>query len=205
MGNAARRATVTCDRCCTAKTLKDMKRRGLVALVVSVSLHLFAENAAVDRRKAETITNADRLFGQRCTAAEGTPLRLYDRQTETGPPDAIIYWHGSSYVIELIFGANGAVARLKLFPEALLHSDTWSDVPSGVELSRAEMEWLIASANILQPLGKAPLSVLTVVSSPCACLVFLPVRPPILRQETKTRDLGPRNGRGVNVRERRSS
>lgn len=132
-----------------------MKRRSLVALVASLSLHQFAENAAVDRRKAETITKADRLFGQRYTAAAGTPLRLYDMQTETGPPDAIIYWHGSSYVIELIFGANGAVAQLKLLPEALLHSDTWNDVPSGVELSRAEMQWLIASANILQPLGKA--------------------------------------------------
>lgn len=152
---------------------RGMKRKSLaIAAVVlaSLSLRLFADDATVNRRKAETITKADRLFGQRYTAAEGTPLRLYDRQTETGPPDALIYWHGSSYVIELIFGADGAVARLQLFPEALLHSDTWSDVPSGVELSRAEMEWLIASANILQPLGKAR----EITEAPNRCFVSGP-------------------------------
>ena len=73
-------------------------------------------------------------------------------------------------MIELIFGADGAAARLKLFPEALLHSDTWSDVPSGVALSRAEIESLIASANILQPLGNAR----EITEAPNRCFVSGP-------------------------------
>jgi hypothetical protein len=83
-------------------------------------------------------------------------VRLYDKQTETGPPDSVIYSHGSRYVIELIFAADGTVARIVLLPEALLHSDSWSDVPNRVELSPAEMQWLTASANTLRSLGKSP-------------------------------------------------
>ena len=37
----------------------------------------------------------------------------------------------------------------------LLHIDNWTDVPNGVELSPAEMQWLIASADVLSPLGEA--------------------------------------------------
>jgi len=118
-------------------------------------MHLFAEDAAVDRRKTETIAKADKLFRERYTAPAGKPLRRYDKQTETGPLDEVIYWHGSSHVIELIFATDGTVAGLVLLPEALLHSNDGSDVPNTVELSRAEMQWLIASANVLQPLGKA--------------------------------------------------
>lgn len=82
-------------------------------------------------------------------------MRLYDQQTETGPRDEVIYWHGSSYVIELIFAADGTVARIVLQPEALLHSNSWTDVPNAVELSPGEMQWLLASANVLRPLGDA--------------------------------------------------
>jgi len=127
----------------------------LVALLGGVSIYLCAGEIAVERRKAETIRKAEQLFGQRYTPASGKPLRLYDKQTGTGPPDAVIYWHGSSYVIEIIFAPDGAVARLALLPEALMHSDYWGNVPSTVELARAEMQWLIASANVLQPLGNA--------------------------------------------------
>jgi hypothetical protein len=63
--------------------------------------------------------------------------------------------HGSRYVIELIFAADGTVARIVLLPEALLHSHTWTDVPGTVELSPGEMQWLVASANVLRPLGDA--------------------------------------------------
>jgi len=126
----------------------------LVALAC-LSLHLFAQDAVVERRKAETIAKADNLFVQRYTAVAGKPLRLYDEETETGPPDAISYWHGSSYVIELIFASDGTIARLILLPEVLLYSHYWGDVPNIVELSSAEMQWLVASANGLQPLGKA--------------------------------------------------
>ena len=143
-----------------------MKRTTVVIVVLLTGfwLHLFAENAVVDRRKSETIAKADRLFGQHYTA-EGKPLRFYDRGTETGSPDAVIYWHSSSYVVELIFAADGAVAGLGLMPEALLYSNDWADVPSTVELSRTEMQWLVASANELQPLGKA----IEVMEAPDGC------------------------------------
>ena len=42
-----------------------------------------------------------------------------------------------------------------LLPEPLLHSHYWGDVPNIVELAPAEMQWLVSSANVLQPLGKA--------------------------------------------------
>jgi hypothetical protein len=133
-----------------------VNRTGFVILVVLACLsHLWAQGAVVERRKAETTAKADKLFVQRYTAVPGKPLRAYDEETETGPPDAIIYWHGSSYVIELIFASDGTIARLILLPEALLHSRYRGDVPNIVELSPAEMQWLVASANDLQPLGKA--------------------------------------------------
>jgi hypothetical protein len=133
-----------------------VNRTGFVILVVLACLSpLFAQDAVVERRKAETTAKADKLFVRRYTAVAGKPLRLYDEETDTGPPDAIIYWHGSSYVIELIFASDGTIARLILLPEALLHSHNWGDVPNIVELSPAEMQWLVASANDLQPLGKA--------------------------------------------------
>jgi len=56
-------------------------------------------------------------------------------------------------LIELIFAADGTVARIALLPEALLHSDSWTDVPTAVELSPSEMKWLIGSAKVLRPLG----------------------------------------------------
>ena len=40
-------------------------------------------------------------------------------------------------------------------PEALLHTDNWSEVPDVAELSESEMQWFVASANTLQPLGEA--------------------------------------------------
>ena len=134
-----------------------MKRTAfaIVAVLACLSLHLFAEDAAVQRRKVETIAKADKLFGELYTAPTGKPQRHYDKQTETGPPDEVIYWHGSSHVIELIFATDGTVAGLVLLPEALLNSDDWGDVPNTVELSRAEMQWLVASANALQSLGNA--------------------------------------------------
>jgi hypothetical protein len=114
---------------------------------------LFAEDAALEQRKNEAIAKADRIFGQRYTPVTGKPTRLYDKQTETGPPDEVIFWHGSSYVIELVFAADASLARIVLQPEALLHSDSWADVPNTLELSAAEMQWLIASANVIKPLG----------------------------------------------------
>jgi hypothetical protein len=125
-----------------------------VALVTFLSLPVFGGDPSADRRKAETVARADKLFGQRYSPPTGKPLRLYDEQTETGPPDAVIYWHDASYVIELVFAPDGSVARVQLLPEELLHSDNWSDVPARVGLSPAEMQSVVESANALQPLGK---------------------------------------------------
>lgn len=127
----------------------------IVAVLTYLSLHVFAEEPTADRRKAETITKADKLFGERYAPVAGKSMQLFDEENETGPPDSVIYRHGSSYVLELIFAADGTVAGLILLPEPLLHSDNWSDVSNWVELPRAEMQRLVASANELQPLGKA--------------------------------------------------
>ena len=124
-------------------------------LMLQLPLHAVAQETSFQRRKDETVAQADRIFGERYTPVAGKPMRLFDKQTETRPPDAIIYWHGSSYVIELVFAADGTIAKLVLLPEDLLYSDNWSDVPNTVELSVAEIQWLVASANVLQPLGKA--------------------------------------------------
>ena len=126
----------------------------IVGVLTCLSLYIFAQEAAVNRRRNETIAKADTVFVQHYIAPTGN-LRLYEKQTETGPPDEVIYWHGSSYVVQLIFAADGTIARLTLSPEALLHTDNWSDVPDVAELSESEMQWFVASANTLQPLGKA--------------------------------------------------
>jgi len=46
--------------------------------------------------KTRPIAKADSLFGERYTPVAGKTMRLYDQQPETGPPDEVIYWHGSS-------------------------------------------------------------------------------------------------------------
>jgi len=129
-----------------------------IALVTFLAVPVFARDPNADRRKAETVARADKLLGQRYSPPTGKPLRLFDEQAETGPPDAVIYWHDASYVIELVFAPDGSVARLQLLPEELLHSDTWSDVPERVELSWAEMQSVVESANALQPLGKGEIT-----------------------------------------------
>src|SRR5438876_659671 len=131
-----------------------MCRMGIVAalFVACGSLYVLAGETTAERRKAEIITKADKLLGEHYSAPAGKPLRLSDEQTESGPPDAVIYWHTASYVVELIFAEDGSVACVQLLPEALLHSHSWSDVPDGIELSQPEMQWLVDSANILQPM-----------------------------------------------------
>ncbi len=127
----------------------------MVGVLAGLTLHIFAQDSAVSRRKDETTAKADSLFGQRYRAPTKVSPRFYDEQTETGAPDEIIYRHGPSYVIELIFAADGTIARVALLPEALLYADDWSKVPDNLELSRSEMQWLVASANTLRPFGKA--------------------------------------------------
>jgi hypothetical protein len=44
-------------------------------------------------------------------------------------------------------------------------SDNWSDVANSVELSGTEMQWLVVSANVLRPLGKAG----DITAAPLSC------------------------------------
>jgi len=124
-----------------------------LAILLLLLSRVFAQDSALQRRKDETIAKADKIFGPRYTPVAGKPMRLYDKQTETAPPDAVIFWHGSSYAIELVFAADATVARIALEPEALLHSDSWNDVPKTIELLSSEMQWFLASANAIRPLG----------------------------------------------------
>jgi hypothetical protein len=124
----------------------------IVVLLACLSLKAFGGDVAADRRKAEIVAKADGLLGKRYSPMAGK--MLYDEQTETGPPDAAIYWHNESYVIELIFAHDGSIARVELLPETLLYSHYWGDVPERVELSPAEMQLVVKSVNELEPLGK---------------------------------------------------
>jgi hypothetical protein len=129
-------------------------KRAMVAMLACLSLLASAEDS-VQQRKNQTIAKADKLFGRRYTPMAGEPLRLYDQQNETGPPDSVVYWHGASYVISVIFAADGTIAMLTMLPEALLHSNSRSDAEDAVELLPAEMALFISNANELQSLGKA--------------------------------------------------
>jgi hypothetical protein len=117
-------------------------------------VRLFTQDTVAKKRRTETIAKAAGVFGPRYTPSTAKRLRLYDEETEEGPPDAIMYWHSPSYVIELVFASDGTIARLLLVPEALSYTRSWDDVPDFVELSPAEMQLLMASSDGLQPLGK---------------------------------------------------
>jgi hypothetical protein len=125
-----------------------------IVLVAFFSLQISAGQIDAARRKAETLAQGDKLFGQRYSPPTGKPLRLYDERTEIGPPDAVTYWYNTRYVIELVLAPDGSVARIQLLPEELLYSKVWSAVPDTVELSPTEMQSVVESANALQTLGK---------------------------------------------------
>lgn len=64
---------------------------------------MVAQDAALQRPKDEAIAKADRILGERYTLVPGKPMRLQDKQTDTGPPDAIHFWRGANHGIELVF------------------------------------------------------------------------------------------------------
>src|SRR5882757_9726665 len=133
-----------------------MRRTIIVSAVIitALSIYVFAGEITSERRKAETLAKADNILGHRYNPPAGKPNRFYDEQTETGPPDAVIYSYTANYVVELIFAPDGSVARVEIHPEALLYSGNWSSVPAGAELSRAALQSVVESANALQPLGQ---------------------------------------------------
>ncbi len=126
----------------------------VIGLLIVLTLCVSAGETTVERRKAEILAKADRVFGKRYDPQVGRPRRLYDEETETGPPDAVLYRHDKTYVVQLVFAADGTIARLEFFPEEELYKDSKNDVAARAELSRSEMRWFIKSANALQPLGK---------------------------------------------------
>jgi hypothetical protein len=128
----------------------------------NMPLHKAAEEGRKDvveitRTKADILRISDQLFGKRYEPVPGKRFKHYNIEEESGPPDAVFYRHGSSYVIQLTFSTKNEFVRIELFPEALLYSDDWSDVPKDVELASSERQWMIDMANKLQPVGNAVL------------------------------------------------
>jgi hypothetical protein len=111
-----------------------------------------AQNAVVERDKAEIVAKADSLFGQRYSPLRTAPLS-YDKERESGPPDGVIYWFDTSYIVRLIFATDGSLARVEALPEALLYSDSWTSVEDAVELGQGELQWFINTVNQLRPTG----------------------------------------------------
>jgi hypothetical protein len=128
----------------------------LFPLLVTLLIQAQTGDGVAGQTKAEIIKKTDKLMGQRYTPT-AAPIRHFDEERESGPPDAVLYWYGASYVVEFIFATDGSLSNISVLPEALLHSDSWSDVPKDVELSRSQMEWLIGIADQLQPMGKIEL------------------------------------------------
>jgi hypothetical protein len=126
----------------------------IVAIVLfGMSLTAMAGDSGAERHKAEIVTKADSLFRQRYRPPADKPLVTFDKDRESGSPDAVIYWFNANYVVRLILTTDGSLARVELLPEALLHADSWTSVPDAVELGRGEMQWLIDTASQLRPTG----------------------------------------------------
>ena len=136
-------------------------QRAVVILVVALcGLFLQAQagdkprDAIAEQRKAEILRKADALLGERYRPLIGEPLRLFDEESEWGPPDAVLYWHGSDYLVELVFATDGSLARVELLPEALLHVQSQRNAES-LELLASQKQWLVDTSNQLQPVGSS--------------------------------------------------
>jgi hypothetical protein len=125
----------------------------LAIVVLGTSMMAMAQASDANRIRAEIITKADSLFRQRYTPRAADAIRTFDEARESGPPDAVIYWFNAAYVVRLVFAPDGSLARVELFPEALLYSDSWASVPDTVEVGPGEKRSLIVSAGQLRPIG----------------------------------------------------
>jgi len=133
-----------------------MWRLTKIGALLLVILGAMAANSRAQEHRAEIVAKADALFGQRYTAPPDRPLVAFDKKTETGPADRVIYRFNAKYVVLLVFAAEGSLIRIELLPEALLHSvsDVWDDnVPGEVELRRNDLKRFLDSANQLRPIG----------------------------------------------------
>ncbi len=115
---------------------------------------LAAQDTAAKQLKAEIVKKADKLVGALYEPRTGETLRPFDQKILLGPDDSVVYRYGTSYVAKLVFATDGSLARMELFPEVLLYSDSWSAVGEGLALAPGQMQWLIDTASELQPLGQ---------------------------------------------------
>lgn len=125
----------------------------LAIVLFGTSMVAIAGDSDAKRIRAEIVTKADSLFRQHYTPRADKPLRTFDKDRESRPADAVIYWFNATYVVRLVFATDGSLARVELFPEALLYSDSWTSVPDAVELAQGEMRWVIAVVSQLRPTG----------------------------------------------------
>src|SRR5215472_15440080 len=125
----------------------------LALILLGSSMVATAGDSDANRVRAGIVTKADSLFRQRYTPSADKPLRAFDPGRESRPADAVIYWFNTNYVARLVFATDGSLARVELLPEALLYSDSWTNVPDTVELGPGELEWIIAVARQLRPIG----------------------------------------------------
>ena len=125
----------------------------LLAIVLLASMVAMAGDSDATRIRAEIVAKAGSLFRQHYTPRADKPLRTFDKDRESRPADAVIYWFNTNYVVRLVFATDGSLVRLELFPEALLYSDSWTSLPDTVELGPGEMQWLMAVASQLRPTG----------------------------------------------------
>ncbi len=112
-----------------------------------------AGDSDAQRIREEIVTKADSLFRGHYSPRADKPLRTFDKDRESRPADAVIYWFNAIYVVRLVFATDGSLVRVELFPEAMLYGDSWTSVPDTVELGPGEMRWVIAVASQLRPMG----------------------------------------------------
>ena len=125
--------------------------RFLLAILVFTFLPLKVQGETT-RTKTDILRISDFLFGERYKPIPGKSL------IHNNDKKSILYRRGSDYVIRLTFSSKGELIGIQLFPEALLYSDNWNDVPQGVELTSSERQWMLDKANKLRPVGDAILS-----------------------------------------------
>jgi hypothetical protein len=131
---------------------------GAILLLVTAPLSWLAQDTAAKQLKAEIVKRADKLIAAHYEPRPGQTVRQFDEETKSGaksgPDDSVIYRYGTSYVVMLVFATDGSLARVDLLPEALLYTDSWSNVRADLELTLDQMQWLVDTASELRPLGK---------------------------------------------------
>ena len=98
------------------------------------------------------MAKADELFGSRYVSSQ--PVR-FDHELYSAPPDAVRWWHGAEFVVELFFGDDNSVAALTVKPIWELYGDSMPDEARRLSLPPSELEAFLTQADQLRPLGRA--------------------------------------------------